>query len=193
MEIEKLDYCSRGIYFKKDKWKTQALFIHFELKAFLKSSNLFCMLCAPPWTLYSALIYSLHKFLLTRIILDFKSIHINQYQTCWDWKHLRKQLCFYARESRNKITWFYFLQKILQVGLFNWRFNISLHRNINKTLFYLLVSQLNSLVGVHARRFQPATSSLSPLCDFSAATNPLIIYLQLVVLQPHAHLRLMML
>lgn len=134
MEIEKLDYCGRGIYFKKDKCKTQAFFIHFELEAFLKSSNLFCMLCAPPWTLYSALIYSLHKFLLTRVILDFMSIHINQHQTCWDWKHLRKQLCFYARESRNKITWFYFLQKILQVGLFNWRFNISLHRNINKNL-----------------------------------------------------------
>lgn len=36
VEMEKLDYCSRDIYFKKDGWRAQALFINFELKAFFE-------------------------------------------------------------------------------------------------------------------------------------------------------------
>lgn len=46
VEIEKLDYCSKGFYFKKEWWESQALCINFELKAFFQSSNLLCMLCA---------------------------------------------------------------------------------------------------------------------------------------------------
>lgn len=43
VEMEKLDYCSKGIYFKKDWWETQGLCINFEIKAFL--SPLICFAC----------------------------------------------------------------------------------------------------------------------------------------------------
>lgn len=51
VEIEKLDYFRRGLYFQTDWWKTPAFFINFEQKGFFNSSHLFCMLSAALWTI----------------------------------------------------------------------------------------------------------------------------------------------
>lgn len=72
VEIEKLDYCSKGIYFKKEWWESQALCINFELKAFFKSSNLLCMLlatllhCCLRWFTVYACFYLLELCFLSR-------------------------------------------------------------------------------------------------------------------------------